>query len=103
MIKVYNNKLILKFILIFYLLIFSNIQEAFSCEKWVKDFAKKYCSQTKQIWNPIKRYDELKSLYNKEINIKKSSLKKTDIDTILINNIREQCSNKKQYILRIFR
>ena len=103
MLKV-NNKLFLRCTLIFYFLIFSQSHTAFSCEKWVKDFAKNYCSQTKQIWNPIKRYDFLKSKYNNEINIKKKSLQKTtNIDNILISNIREQCRNKKQYILRIFR
>ena len=100
---IYGSLFAFKKLLILYLIFVNFYFEAYSCEQWIKDFAGEFCQNPSSEINPLKKFDNLKNSYIKKIKIKESSNNKININNILIQNIREKCKNKKQYILRIFR
>ena len=90
------NFLKLAFILNIFSIFFIN-DYSFACEKFVLDFSKDYCSQTKSIYNPFINYKNLRKKYHDEILSSGIDNKK------LIANIVHECPEKKHYMLRFLR
>lgn len=100
-----NYKITNNVFLFFYLLIlsFSNLNQVYACEQWVKNFANDYCSDLQDLYNPINKFEKLKKKYHNFIKFKLSKNNEKEINNILIKNIRETCKDNNHFFLRIIK